>query len=330
MRNHPNMWNPTTRRVMYRLLRRHGVPLYKRWRGVMSPSLPGLIGSDFDNALKKVARDMNLLCGNYLRPGKVYKYMSVKQQINFTLQQGVKAKGYQHRMGGQRTTCFENLQAAIAEGFINFEEVHDSMHPFIISVGSGLAMPDVEKEMINKMPEEQAKEAQMALQLDVPPVLDDVVIFNEPMISEPDSKESKMKEFLDAIRPIVTWHKGPIQRGHVLNHAPFAALWESCSTAEELEEKYNAIIQDTARQLKTYSVSKKDFKPYSWTYFKTKAARTSGCVREIQPPLAETREKKKNRLQQLISAQPNWPTQKGLLDKVKEERDFWRSLGTGS
>ena len=128
----------------------------------------------------------------------------------------------------------------------------------------------------------------------------------------------------------MTWHKGPIHRGHVLNHAPFAALWESCSTAEELEEKYNAIIQDTARQLKTYGVSKKDFKPYGWNYFKTKAARTPGCEREIEPPRAETRAKKRNRFQQLISAQPTWATQSGLLNKVKEERDFWRSLGTGS
>lgn len=175
----------------------------------------------------------------------------------------------------------------------------------------------------------------MALELDVPPVLDDGDIFKNVLEPTTDSEEKKeksarMREFLNAIRPIVTWHKGPIHRGHVLNHAPFAALWESCSTAEELEEKYNAIIQDTVRQLKTYGIGQKDFKPYSWTYFKTKAARTSGCVRKIQPPLAETREKKKNRLQQLISAQPNWPTQSALLKKVREERDFWRSLGTES
>jgi hypothetical protein len=325
-----NMWNPKTRRVMYRLLKRHSIPAYKSWKGVMSPSLPGLIGSDYDHALKKVAHDMNLLCGKFLRPGKTYKHTSVKQQLNFTLQQGVRAKGYQHRFGGQRDSCFDNLQAAIAEGFIAFEEVHASMHPFIVSVSSGLAMPDVEKEMINKMPEEQAKEAQMALELEVPPVLDDLVIFSEPMVSKLDSKEEKMKEFIDAIRPIVSWHKGSIHRGHVLNHAPFAALWESSSSAEELEEKYNAIIQDTVRQLKTYGVRQKDFKPYSWKYFKTKAARTAGCEREIEPPQADARTQKKNRFQQLISAEPTWATQSGLLVKVKEERDFWRSLGTAS
>tara|TARA_R110000822_G_scaffold12516_1_gene45266 strand:- start:15 stop:1865 length:1851 start_codon:yes stop_codon:yes gene_type:complete len=156
---------------MYRLLKRHDIPNYKMWEGVMNPSLPGLVGSDFDNALEKVARDMNLECRRFLRPGKIYKSSSVKQQLSFTLQQGIRAKGYKHSFGGQRGSCFDNLQAAIAEGFITFKEVHKSMHPFIISVDSGRTLPDVEKDLLGKEPEEQIGEARMALGIGVPPVL---------------------------------------------------------------------------------------------------------------------------------------------------------------
>ena len=177
-----NMWNPTSRRVMYRLLKRHGIPKYQQWKGVMSPSLPGLIGKDFDSALDKVAHDLNLLCNRFLRKGKVYKETSVKQQIAFTLQQGIRAKGYQHRFGGRESSCFGNLQAAIAEGFITFEEVHETMHPFIISAASNIAFSELEEQLSANSPEQNAREAQLALDIaeeEIPPIVEDEMIFAE-------------------------------------------------------------------------------------------------------------------------------------------------------
>ena len=323
-----NMWNPQTRRVMYRLLKRHGIPSYGKWNGVMSPSLPGLVGSDFDHALDKVAHDMNLLCGRFLRPGKVYKSTSIKQQINFTLQQGIRAKGYQHRFGGQRSSCFENLQAATAENFITFEEVHQSMHPFIISVNSGVALPDVEEELNHKQPEQQAKEAQMALQLDVPPVLDDVVIFNSSMASEHDSRDDrKMEDFIAAIRPYIQWRKNTDQ-GHLLSNETFVILWQSSSSYDELRDKYQAIVKETVRQLKVHRVSASQFKEPTWKYLHTKAERMRkeayDNLRKIPSPVKPP--VKKNRLPQMINAYNTRETWEERDGRIKALMSLGESL----
>ena len=313
-----NMWNPQTRRVMYRLLKRHGIPVYGKWKGVMSPSLPGLVGSDFDHALDKVAQDMNLLCKRFLRPGKVYKSTSIKQQINFTLQQGVRAKGYQHRFGGQRSSCFENLQAAAAENFITFEEIHESMHPFIISVNSGVSLADMEEELNYKQPEQQAKEAQMALQLDVPPVLDDVVIFNSHI---PADDEQRVKDFITEIRPHIQWRKND-RDGHMLSNETFVILWQSSNCYEELKDKYEAIVKETVKQLKTYGVRSSDFKEVTWKYLSGKADRLrkksfGGDLKRIPSP--QKTSAKKNRLEQLISGltpHEHWEEKKARIQAM--------------
>jgi len=320
-----NMWNPTTRRVMYRLMRRHGIPEYKHWKGVMYPSLPGLVGKDFDRALGRVARDLNLLCNNFLTRGKYYKETSVKQQIAFTLQQGIRAKGYQHRFGGRESSCFGNLQAAIVEGFITFEEVHSTMHPFIISAASNIAFSELEKQLSEKSPEENAREAQLALdsvEAGTPPVLEDEMIFTEPA-SRPDA----LAAFLDAVRPYVSWQKRHNRNGdgHRLDDPAFIALWQSSSTPEEVEIKYNALIDDTVRQLKGFSVKKGHFRPYTWKYVRLKATRIGG-LRYIPSP---AKIEKMNRYQELICGDI---MKRGNLvgekwRQVEEKMDLWKTLG---
>jgi hypothetical protein len=319
-----NMWNPQTRRAMYRLLERHGIPKYSKWIGVMSPSLSGLVGSDFDHALDKVAHDMNLLYRSYLPPGKIYKGSAIKQQINFTLQQGIRAKGYKHRFIGQRTSCFENLQAAIAEGFINFEEIHETMHPFIISSKSGSSLNEVEKRFSgnSRLRRLGAIVASKALEYDVeddvPPVIEDNILFCD---NQAVAEEKNMKTFIENIRPLVSWRKASKgMGGHRLNPAPFAALWYSCHSAEELQAKYEAIIEDTVKQLKNYGVKKGDFKKYDWKYMRTKATR-EGCTKSVKPPTRKTALKKRNKFEQMISGTSFgvWAEQKEVLNN----KDFW-------
>ena len=320
-----NMWNATSRRVMYRLLRRHGVPEYKHWKGVMSPSLPGLIGKDFDRALGSVAHDLNLLCDKFLSRGKVYKETSVKQQVAFTLQQGIRAKGYQHRFGGRESSCFGNLQAAIAEGFITFEEVHETMHPFIISAASNIAFSELEEQLSAKSPAENAREAQLALDLaeeDTPPILEDEMIF-----AEPDTPNDALAAFIDAVRPYVSWQKRHNRHGegHRLDNPAFVALWQSSSSPKELEAKYNALIADTVQQLKGFNVKEEHFRPYTWDYMRQKATRIGG-LQYIPSP---ARIQKMNRYEELICGDPMKRPQriKEKLRQVKEKMDFWKTLG---
>jgi hypothetical protein len=106
----------------------------------MDPSIEGYIGKQYTEVfLQDLADEMNVRCGAYLLRSpdrrkwqdQRYTKTNILQQIRFATQQGLRGKGYQHRFAGQRKSCLGNLQAAINAGFMDFDDIHPGMHPFL-------------------------------------------------------------------------------------------------------------------------------------------------------------------------------------------------------
>jgi hypothetical protein len=120
--------NPEVRRAMYEELSRLSGP-YSAWVGVMQPDVKGT-GQEFvDTVLEPVVALLNEAFPAEASTSKgEYTVPDTRQQINYALQQGVRARGYDHGAEGMADTCVLNLEAAVAAGFMTIEDIHSSAY----------------------------------------------------------------------------------------------------------------------------------------------------------------------------------------------------------
>tara|TARA_R110000796_G_scaffold84266_1_gene183762 strand:- start:5158 stop:6864 length:1707 start_codon:yes stop_codon:yes gene_type:complete len=64
----------------------------------------------------------------------VYTADQVRQQINFALQQGIRAKGYSHLRPSLSKSTIENLEASLASAFMSEEDIHRSFFGILSTV----------------------------------------------------------------------------------------------------------------------------------------------------------------------------------------------------
>ena len=126
-------WTSDVRQCMFEeLLRRCG--RYKGWLSVSQPGHRGT-GGDYDVLLAEVAE---ILQEKFPDNGSTaygpYEIMNVKQQVNYALQQGIRARGYKFNSKTQQgmvDNCLNNLEAALASGFMTLEDIHSEYYPFL-------------------------------------------------------------------------------------------------------------------------------------------------------------------------------------------------------
>ncbi len=120
--------NPKVRKVMYEELARLGGP-YATWVGVMQPDSNGTGQVYIEKVLTPVVKMLNdSFPTEAATTDGEYTVSDTRQQINYALQQGVRAPGYKHASEGMADTCVLNLEAAVSAGFMTIDDIHPATY----------------------------------------------------------------------------------------------------------------------------------------------------------------------------------------------------------
>ena len=124
-------------RMFIELRTRLGV--YKVWSAVMQPHNGPGQADHYQKALEEVAAVLGEAFSAH-----EYTATQVRQQINFALQQGVRAKGYSHQKASHHKNALRVLNEALGTGFMAKEDIHGSFFGFL-SQESGTDTPELSK-----------------------------------------------------------------------------------------------------------------------------------------------------------------------------------------
>ncbi len=131
-------WTPKIHNKMFEELRSR-VGAYKVWSAVMQPHNGTGQADRYLEALSEVA---TILQKDF--PAHDYTAVQVRQQINFALQQGIRAKGYNHSKPGHHRSALRVLNEALGTSFMTKEDIHASFFGFL-SQESGVETPVLSK-----------------------------------------------------------------------------------------------------------------------------------------------------------------------------------------
>lgn len=113
-------WTPKIHNKMFEELRSR-VGAYKVWSAVMQPHNGTGQADRYLEALEEIA----VVLGKTF-PAHDYEATQVRQQINFALQQGVRAKGYNHQKPSHHKNALRVLNEALGTDFMAKEDIHGS------------------------------------------------------------------------------------------------------------------------------------------------------------------------------------------------------------
>ena len=163
-------WTSEVRQCMFEeVLKRCGA--YKAWLSVSQPGYRGT-GADYEGLLAEVAE---ILQKRFPNNGSTawgpYETMNVKQQVNYALQQGIRARGYKFNATTQKgmvDNCLHNLEAALISGFMKVEDIHFEYYPFLFQNVDPVKTPvlHTSKKVFGskKAPQKALKEYSLGLQ----------------------------------------------------------------------------------------------------------------------------------------------------------------------
>ena len=130
-------WTAKIHEKMFTELRSR-VGVYRVWSAVMQPHNGAGQAEFYLQALEEVALLLSK-DGNH-----TYTATQTRQQINFALQQGVRAKGYNHAKQSHQKNALKVLDAAMSTGFMVKEDIHPSFFG-LLSVTAGPETPQLTK-----------------------------------------------------------------------------------------------------------------------------------------------------------------------------------------
>ena len=131
-------WTTKIHNKMFEELRSR-VGAYKVWSAVMQPHNGTGQADRYLEALEEIA----VVLGKTF-PAHDYEATQVRQQINFALQQGVRAKGYNHQKPSHHKNALRVLNEALGSGFMTKEDIHGSFFGHL-SQEAGASTPELNK-----------------------------------------------------------------------------------------------------------------------------------------------------------------------------------------
>lgn len=138
MKNDRYKWTNEIHEKMFTELKsRLGV--YKVWSAVMQPHNGTGQADQYLNSLEEVGAVLGKAF-----PAHDYTAVQVRQQINFALQQGIRAKGYNHDKPSHHKSALRVLNEAISTGFMVKEDIHGSFFG-LLSQEVGPETPELSK-----------------------------------------------------------------------------------------------------------------------------------------------------------------------------------------